>query len=87
MSTGEAMLEQLTTIKGCASIAEYYRDTLEFAPVEYNRTAAEPEKQNTLGVGRLCKYSRVLKEHSEGCDSKGEYHRSIGKLCQYSELL
>ena len=37
MSTGEAMLEQSTTIKSCASIAEYYRNIREVAPVEYNR--------------------------------------------------
>ena len=43
-STGEAMLEQSITIKGCASIAENYRNTREVAPVEYNRRAAEPEK-------------------------------------------
>ena len=38
------MLLQSTTIKGCTSIAEYYRNTREVAPVEYKKRAAEPEK-------------------------------------------
>ena len=38
------MLEQSTAIKCCASIAEYYRNTREVGPVEYNRRAPEPEK-------------------------------------------
>ena len=67
------MLVQKSAIRalgGCAGTAEYYRSTRESVAGGYYRHTREAlsVQQSTIGaLGRLCVYSRVLKEHPGGC--------------------
>ena len=44
-------------------------------------------QQSTIGLlGRLCGYTRVLKEHSGGCAGTAEYHRNTRGLLEQSNI-
>ena len=54
-------------VLGCAGTEEYCCSSGEAVLVQ----------TSTIGLlGRLCGYTRVIKEHSGGCAGRGEYYRN-----------
>ena len=59
-------------------IEYYFRSTGE---------AVQVQQSNTGALVMLCRYRRVLLEHSEGCDGTDEYSRRPGEAVWYSRVL